>query len=103
LSFTGLDDDGIGEICESIRLNRSVTSLNLSYNYFGEVGAERLRAALIENSTLKRLDLSRNALGFQSINALLCSCSPKGVSVKTNGEEFSRNHSVGFYISAQLV
>jgi hypothetical protein len=70
----GLDDDGLGEICEALRYNKSVTKLNISRNYFSPLGAERLRRALEENVTIESIDLSRNALGFQSIQALQQQC-----------------------------
>ena len=47
LSNTGLDDDGIREICEGIVINTSVTSLDLSGNHFGEQGADYLSKAEI--------------------------------------------------------
>ena len=71
------------------------------------VGAEKLRAALTENSTIKVLDLSRNALGFRSINALLCSCASKGMVVQTNGnfvfEEILNSLSHGLAFLASVV
>lgn len=85
LSNTGLDDDGIREICEGIRGNQSITELDLSGNHFGEQGASYLSEALAANNSLRRLDLSRNALGFRSINSLLCACGPKQLLVDTAG------------------
>lgn len=38
LRHTGLDDDGLIEICEAIAVNSSLTSLNLGDNRFGERG-----------------------------------------------------------------
>jgi hypothetical protein len=81
--------------------------LNLSNNHFGESGAEKLRAALTENTTIKFLDLSRNALGFRSINALMCSCSSNGMLVQTNGnfvfEEILNSLSHGLAFLASVV
>ena len=105
LSYTGLDDDGIGELTSFLQSNKNVTSLNLSNNFFGELGAERLRSALLKNSSIKKLDVSRNALGFQSINAIVCSCATRGMSVVTNGnfvfEEIlnSLSHGLAFLVS----
>lgn len=102
LSGTGLDDDGMVEICEGMQHNRTITNLNLSGNHFGELGAERLRKALENNVNLKYLDMSRNALGFHSIEALVCSCAPRNIIIKTNGnfvlEEIlnSVSHGVAF-------
>jgi len=105
LSNTGLDDDGVREISEALMLNKSITSLNLSMNHFGELGAATLQNALVQNTKLKILDLSRNALGFRSINALVCSCAPKGMILQTSGnfvfEEIlnSVSHGVAFIAS----
>jgi len=105
LSNTGLDDDGIVEVCELIKTNTKITKLNLSMNNFGYIGANALKDALLKNRTLQELDLSRNALGFQSINSLICACSTNGVSMKTFGnyvfEEIlnSVTHGIAFLAS----
>ena len=105
LSNTGLDDDGVREICDALKVNQSLTCLNLSMNHFGEQGALTLQEALAHNVKLKNLDLSRNALGFRSINALVCSCTPKGMILQTSGnfvfEEIlnSVSHGVAFIAS----
>lgn len=85
LANTGLDDDGIMEICKGIKKNNSIETLNLSGNHFGELGAEYLSEALGVNQSIKKVDLSRNALGFRSINALLCACQARNLTVLTNG------------------
>jgi hypothetical protein len=85
LSDNGLDDDGIGEVALGISNNKSIKKLNLAHNHFGEKGAELLRQALEVNDTLQEIDLSKNALGFMSINNLLCCCSPKGMMLQTQG------------------
>ena len=107
LSYTGLDDDGIEELSPFLKSNKNVTSLNLSNNFFGKLGAERLQAALTVNTSLKRLDVSRNALGFQSINAILCSCTSRGMSVQTNGnyvfEEILNSLSHGLAFLASVI
>jgi hypothetical protein len=101
----GLDDDGIREICNGIIKNTSVETLNLSGNHFGEVGAAYLSKALGINQSIKKVDLSRNALGFRSINSLLCACRPRNLTVLTNGnyvfEEIlsSVTHGVAFLVS----
>ncbi len=74
-------------------------------NNFGYVGANALKSALLKNRTLRELDLSRNALGFQSINSLICACSSHGVTMKTFGnyvfEEIlnSVTHGIAFLAS----
>jgi hypothetical protein len=105
LSYTGLDDDGVRELCDALKANKTLVSLNLSGNYFGETATLSLQDALSENSTLKSLDISRNGIGFTSINSLLCSCLSRGVFVKTEGnyvfEELlnSITHGFGFILS----
>lgn len=105
ISNTGLDDDGIGEICEGLKKNTSVKYLNLSYNHFGEIGAEKLRATLLGSKTIKKVDVSRNALGFRSIESLVCSCIPNGMELETHGnfvfEEIlnSVSHGIAFILS----
>ena len=95
------------QLCDSLRLNKSIRNLNLSNNHFGESGAEKLRKALLQNTTIKFLDLSRNALGFRSINALLCSCTSNGMYVQTNGnfvfEEILNSLSHGLAFLASVV
>lgn len=105
LANTGLDDDGIKEICNGIRLNNTIESLNLSGNHFGEKGAAFLTEALGTNQSIKKIDLSRNALGFRSINSLLCACHTRNLTVLTNGnyvfEEIlnSVTHGIAFIVS----
>jgi hypothetical protein len=105
LANTGLDDDGIREICNGIAQNTSIESLNLSGNHFGEAGAAYLSEALGVNQSIKSVDLSRNALGFRSINSLLCACRPRNLTVLTNGnyvfEEIlnSVTHGLAFIVS----
>ncbi len=106
LKNTGLDDKGLGEICDALKTNKTITKLDLSQNYFGTVGADQLCSALAENRTLKFLDLSQNALGFQSINSIICcSASQGGLSLQTQGnyvfEEVmnSVSHGIGFLVS----
>lgn len=77
----------------------------MSSNHFGEAGAASLTEALTFNSSIKKLDLSANALGFRSIDALLCACAPKQLSVLTAGnfvfEEILNavSHGIGFIFS----
>ena len=102
ISNTGLDDDGIAELCEGIKHNTSLVNLNLASNHFGAKGAETLKEALEHNQTIRNLDVSRNALGYNSINSLLCSCAPRGMTLSTHGnfvfEEIlnSVSHGVAF-------
>lgn len=101
-SVSCVDDDGVKEICEGLKVNDKVTKLNLSSNHFGQLGTSYLSEAMAINKGIKELDMSRNALGFNSINNLLCICKPRNVSVHTFGnyvfEEIlnSVSHGVAF-------
>ena len=105
LSDNGLDDDGIGELCNSINSNSTITKLNLSRNFFGTLGAEQLRKSLEDSKSIKMLDISGNALGYSSISSLANCCSKKGIIVSTDGnfvfEEIlnSLSHGIAFIIS----
>jgi Ran GTPase-activating protein (RanGAP) involved in mRNA processing and transport len=70
-------------LSEALVENDSVVSLNLSGNTFTAAGAERLREALVRNGRVRDLDVSCNALDFQTINALRCSCAAK-MSIKVS-------------------
>ena len=102
---TGLDDDGLREICRVIESNTSMHHLNLSFNNFTSLGAKALQEALQKNSTLKTLDLSNNQLGFESIQQLECSCQLSGLVLEKNGnfvfEEIlnATSHGVAFIVS----
>lgn len=125
LSYAGLDDDGLLELCDVLKDNQHITSLNLSSNHFSSRGVEALLAVLQSNqsrmtfdddgllqrgqgaSILKYLDLSRNALGFESIKLLQCQCQMNATSIimNTHGnyvfEEIlnSVSHGIAFLLS----
>jgi hypothetical protein len=100
-----LDDDGIKAISSGIKTNNSITTLNLSGNHFGELGAKYLSDALEANKSIQYIDLSRNALGFNAINSVLCACKSRSLMVLTNGnyvfEEIlnSVSHGLAFLFS----
>lgn len=85
LSSTGLDDDGIKEICDGIKANTSIELLSLANNHFGETGAQYLGQALSVNNSVKILDLSRNALNYNAMNAVMTCCGPKNIVVDIEG------------------
>eukprot|EP01041_Mallomonas_annulata_P009973 gene9973-20735_t len=105
LSNTGIDDDGLAEICESLKTNKSITNINLSRNNFTSSGAENLREVLTENKKLKNIDVSLNALGYHTINSLQCACVRNNIQMNIQGnfvfEEVlnSVSHGVGFLLS----
>ena len=97
--------EGLEEICQGLERNKSITTLNLSSNYFGEKGAMLLASVLSRNESIKHLDLSRNALGFRSIHSLMSCCRPRHITVTSHGnylfEEIlnSVTHGIGFLAS----
>lgn len=58
-SNTGLDADGMRELCAALRENSSVRDLNLSRNRFGEKGAAMLENVLDSAQSLQTLDIRR--------------------------------------------
>ena len=113
VSNTGMDDFGIQEICEGLKKNSSVTALNVSRNNFSVKvrslsmrltssaatpiimppssllyqGVQYIERMLGRNSSLKSLDISRNALGFHSINTLQCCCAAKRLTMNVEGKK----------------
>lgn len=70
-SNTGLDADGVRELCTALKENRSVTDLNLSRNRFGEEGAALLEGTLDSTPALRSLDVRRWVPPF-FLSCLLC-------------------------------
>ena len=53
LSHTGLDDDGVQDLCYAIEENNVLRSINLSSNYFGEAATLALEKSLRKNDSIK--------------------------------------------------
>ncbi|XP_044166448.1 protein NLRC3-like [Acropora millepora] len=68
LNFIG--DEGAHSISEALRVNTSLTSLVLSYNSIGKEGAHSLSEALRVNTSLTSLDLSDNSIGDEGAHSL---------------------------------
>jgi hypothetical protein len=62
LSWNFMGDDGGRVIADLLRCNGTLTSLALSFNNLGEAGGRELAEALRVNATLTSLDLSHNNL-----------------------------------------
>lgn len=58
-SNTGLDADGMREVCAALKENNSLVELNLSRNRFGEEGAAMLESVLDHAQSLGWLDVRR--------------------------------------------
>jgi len=63
LNSCGLGEGGGRALAEALRLNTTVTSLNLGWNRLREIGGRALAEALRLSCTLASLDLSDNGLG----------------------------------------
>ncbi|CAM9725919.1 unnamed protein product [Pylaiella littoralis] len=90
MSNTGLDADGMRELCTALKENSSLTDLNLSRNRFGEEGAALLEGTLDSAPALTSLDVRSNALGYTSIAKMQrrCCCRPAGcreLSIEVDG------------------
>lgn len=115
ISNTGIDDDGILEICEGLKKNASVTALNVARNNFSAKvvaalsstrgcssfaakvahallwmcwvvqGVHVIARMLEKNQVIRHLDISRNALGFHSINSLQCCGAARRVAMRVEG------------------
>lgn len=58
-SNSGLDGDGMRELCAALKENTSLTDVNLSRNRFGAEGASLLEGALDSAPKLGSLDIRR--------------------------------------------
>lgn len=105
LRSSGLDDEGLSQLCDALKTNKGIKRLDLSSNSFSEEGAKNLEEALSGNRTLQEVDLSNNSLGFEAISSLQCICNPTGLLLKTEGnfviEEVlnASTHGFGFLMS----
>jgi len=107
LCNTGLDDNGVVEICEGLMENETVTKLNISRNSFGEKGVSMLQQVVSKKKNLKNLDISINALGYPLIRSLLscpcCHLKKKDINIEGNYvfEEIlnSLSHAVGILLA----
>ena len=62
--------DGANSLAQALRVNTSLSFLNLSLNLIGARGANSLASALRINTSLSSLDLSRNSIGDEGANSL---------------------------------
>ena len=65
-----IGDEGANSLSEALRVNTSLTSLGLSTNSIGDEGANSLSEALRVNTSLTSLDLSANSIGDEGANSL---------------------------------
>ncbi|XP_015748270.1 PREDICTED: protein NLRC3-like [Acropora digitifera] len=70
LSHSPIDDEGANSLSEALRVNTTLTSLNLCHNAIGDKGAYSLSQALRVNTSLTSLNLSHNLIGDKGANSL---------------------------------
>jgi len=66
----GMRNPGARFLANELRTNRTITSLNLSFNYIGPTGAEALAEALKSNKTVTSLNLENNNIGDKGAKAI---------------------------------
>ncbi|XP_066025377.1 NLR family CARD domain-containing protein 3-like isoform X3 [Pocillopora verrucosa] len=71
LSYNEIDDDGAAALGECLKYNKSLTTLHLSDNEIGNDGAAALGECLKSNKSLTTLDLSFNKIGDNGAAALV--------------------------------
>jgi hypothetical protein len=62
--------DGVKALADALKVNSTITSINLSYNNVDVDGAKALADALKVNSTITSIDLSDNNVGDDGAKAL---------------------------------
>ncbi|XP_074621745.1 uncharacterized protein LOC141880193 [Acropora palmata] len=70
LSDNSISDEGVNSLAQALRVNTSLSSLDLSSNSIGDEGANSLAEALRVNKSLSSLDLSWNSIGAEGANSL---------------------------------
>ena len=70
LSRNSIGDEGANSLSQALRVNTSLTTLNLSYNSIGDEGANFLSQALRVNTSLTSLNLSANYIRDEGANSL---------------------------------
>ena len=58
-----IDDETIHILCSGLEKNKTITSLNLSYNNISNVGCKRISKYLKNTNILKHLNLKDNSIG----------------------------------------
>ena len=70
LHGNSISDEGANLLAQALRVNTSLSSLDLSRNSIGNEGANSLAQALRVNTSLSSLDLSGNSIGNEGANSL---------------------------------
>jgi hypothetical protein len=67
LSRCGIGDQGAQALAETIKINTTISSLNLTDNHLTPVGAEHLINALMVNKSIRSVNFADNRLGNQAL------------------------------------
>ena len=70
LCGNNIGDAGATQLADCLRVNRTLTSLSLYVNRIGDVGAMRLVECLRVNTTLRSFDVGRNNISAEGMRAL---------------------------------
>ncbi|XP_015769559.1 PREDICTED: protein NLRC3-like [Acropora digitifera] len=70
LSWNSIGTETAYFLSQALRVNTSLTSLDLHHNFTGDKGAHSLSEALKVNTSLTLLDLSHNCIGHEGANSL---------------------------------
>ena len=70
LGYLSIGDEEASSLSEALRVNTSLTSLDLSDNSIGVEGASSLSEALRVNTSLTSLDLVKNSIGYEGASSL---------------------------------
>jgi hypothetical protein len=89
LGHNRIQDNGAIALAMALKVNRSITKLDLEYNRIGDAGVEALAIALQDNSTLEELNLLGNffisAAGVRALaNALKTNSTLTSLNLKLN-------------------
>lgn len=63
LSWNLIGDDSVAQLCEYLKTDEQIVTVNLAYNEIGENGAKAIADALSVNRTIRHLILSGNKVG----------------------------------------
>jgi len=69
LRHCGIGDKGARALAETIKINNTIVSLDLTDNHLTAAGAEPLVNALVANKGIRAVDFSDNRLGVHSVTA----------------------------------
>ncbi|KAJ6233656.1 leucine rich repeat family protein [Anaeramoeba flamelloides] len=70
LRLKGIGDKGTQVLSESLKVNKTLINLNLCFNEIGDKGMKILSKALKVNQKLTELDLSANRIGDEGMKSL---------------------------------